>query len=100
MVALLGVEGEARAYAAEDIGGYGEKSLHALFAEFVSGLPGRSSEPAPQTQSPSSGGAELYRAYLAGGTEAMKALADKVEQIKKANPGMSHYEAYRRAIQS
>jgi len=100
MVALLGVEGNAGTYAAEDIGAFGEMSLPALFQEFLAGLPTRDAESTPPAATQNdSGGAELYRAYLAGGTQAMKALAEKVEAIKKANPGISHYEAYRRAIQ-
>lgn len=100
LVALLGVEGEARSYAADEIGEYGNQSLHTLFVDFLHSLPSKRAEPAPTpTQRPSTtGGAELYRSYLSGGVEVMKELAEKVEAIKKDNPGISHYEAYRRAI--
>lgn len=103
MISLLGVEGEARAYAADDIGEAGSKSLYTLFSEFVSSLPSQLDQPQPIATRPASAegsGADLYRAYMSGSKEAIYDLDATIQSIRKAEPSLSYYEAFRKAISS
>lgn len=113
-VALLGVEGEARSFAAADLDPeVAGKSLYSLFNEFLDSIPARRVEKERQVRSIESvtktldrdrsnyhiDGSRSYSAYLNGDLSAAANIAKAVDAYRKRNPKASYIEAYQKVIQ-